>query len=480
MVHKAPVDPSRIFQSHLLQNLQLSNGKPPGSCRQISNTQTKAPSDGKKNAALSALSAFSGPAWRHGFGNSPDLLVLRSMTILPSPLAESNLGEKCALYLDHVTEGIPVFLHSLRPRLDPVLTYSATSLRSVAQALPFDADEQTTTVCAAVLFCLLTVAAMSWSNPLSNLWRRSPGHTPAPPQVRDEDFSYITSDDIVEPPSHASKYEGQYGATLEDDEPDIICLRHKGTVYPLRFRAYAIDDGLLTVEALRYEAAATLGVRNPNQIRLLYKGKLLKDDRRLCKEEGLKQHSEVMCVVSEVGATAPSDASELDHGLPRPGSSSSRIDAQEEPAPSSKSKKSKKKKSKKSKGEKPPAPDGFLGTPPVAGTPPSRPASGQSGLPPPSPNLKTLPTAMEQVTALAGYLRTELVPLCDEYVADPPTEPKKREFEYKKLSETILQHVLLKADGIETDGNEAVRNARKALVKETQAILAKLDQVERH
>lgn len=402
------------------------------------------------------------------------------MTILPSPLAESNLGEKCALYLDHVTEGLPEFLHSLRPRLDPVLTYlySATSLRSLARALPYLADEQAqTAVAAALLVVLLTLAAMSWSNPLSNLWRRSPSYTSAPPQVRDEDFSYITSDDIVDPPANSSNYDGQYGATSEESEPDILCLRHKGTIYPLHFRAYAIDDGLLTVEALRYEAAAKLGVRNPNQIRLLYKGKLLKDDGRLCKEEGLKQHSEVMCVVSEVGATTPSDASELDNGVPRPGSSSSRVDAQEEPAPSSKSKKNKKKKGKKSKG---PKQEEFLGTPPVVGTPPSRPASGQSGLPPPSPNLKTLKTAMEQVTALTGYLQQELVPLCDEYVADPPTEPKKREFEYKKLSETILQQVLLKADGIETDGNEIVRNARKALVKEAQANLTKLDQVERH
>lgn len=400
------------------------------------------------------------------------------MTILPSPLAESNLGEKCALYLDHVTEGIPVFLHSLRPRLDPVLTYSTTSLRSIAQALPFNADEQSAVVCAALLLCLLTAAAMSWSKPLSNLWRRSPSYTSAPPQVRDEDFSYITSDDIVEAPSHASNYHGQYGATAEDNEPDILCLRHKGTIYPLHFRAYAIDDGLLTVGALRHEASVKLNVGNPNRIRLLYKGKLLKDDQRLCKEEGLKQHSEVMCVVSEVGATTPSEGSELDTGIARPGSSSSRLDAQEEPALSSRSRKSKKKKKgKKSNG---PPRDEFLGTPSVVGTPPSRPTSGQSGLPPPSPNLKILKTGVEQVTALAGYFRQELVPLCDEYVADPPMDPKKREFEYKMLSETILQQVLLKADGIETDGNETVRNARKALVKEAQANLAKLDQVERH
>lgn len=399
------------------------------------------------------------------------------MTILPSPLAESKLGEKCALYLDHVTEGLPVFLHSLLPRLDPVLTYSTTSVRSVAQALPFD-DETTITVCGALLVCLLTVAAMSWTNPLSNLWRRSPSYNTAP-QVRDEDFSYITTDEIVDPSPQTQNYAGQYGANPGDSEPDILVLRHRGTVYPLHFRAYAIDDGLLTVGALRYEAAAKLGVHNPNQIRLLYKGTLLKDDSRTCKAVGLKQHSEVLCVVSEVGAITPSDASDHDNGVPAPGPSG-RSEEQEAatPGPSGKSKKNKKKKKgKKATGEQPQAQDGMLGPPPPVDTPPSRPSSRQSGLPPPSPNVKQLKTALEQVTALAGYLNDELIPLCDEYVADPPTDPKKREFEFKKLSETILAQVMLKADGIDPDGNETVRQARKALIKDAQANLKKLDQV---
>lgn len=398
------------------------------------------------------------------------------MTLLPLPLAQSNLGEKCALYLDHAIEGIPVFLHSLRPRLDPVLTYSATSFDSVARALPFDTDKQTTAVCAALLICLLTVATMSWTTPLSNIWRRSPSSTSAP-QVRDEDFSYITSDDIVDPPTHTPHHGGQYGASPQENEPDIICLRHRGTVYPLHFRAYAIDDGLLTVGALRYETAAKLGVQNPNQIRLLYKGALLKDDTRLCKAEGLKQHSEVLCVVSEVGATTSGTVPDQDEEIPRPGSSSSRVDGEEAPAPSGKTKKSNKKKKnkgKKGKEERPPPRDE---TPQSVGTPPPQPASGQSSLPPPAPNLKNLETALDQVTALTGYFQQALAPLCDEYVANPPTEEKKREFEYKKLSETILAQVMLKADGIEPDGNETVRNARKALIKEAQANLNKLDQV---
>lgn len=404
------------------------------------------------------------------------------MTILPSPLAESNLGEKCALYLDHVTEGLPVFLHSLRPRLDPVLTYSTAPLRNITRALPFDVDEQTLTVCAGLLVCLLTVVAMSWTNPLSNLWRRSPSYNTAP-QVRDEDFSYITTDDIVDQPSQNQNYTGQYGASPGENEPDIIVLRHRGTVYPLHFRAYAIDDGLLTVGALRYEAAAQLGVHNPNQIRLLYKGNLLKDDSQMCKAVGLKQHSEVLCVVSEVGAVTPSDAphQDYDNGHLAPGPSSSRQEEQEEPtpSPSSKSKKkNKKKKAKKATGEKPAQEEMLGSTPPVA-TPPSRPTSGPSGIPPFSPDLKQFKTPMEKITVLSEYLHQVLAPPCDEYVADPPTDPKKRQYQYKMLDEMLTAQVLLKADGIETEGNDTIRSARKALVNEAHAYQKKIDGVER-
>lgn len=411
------------------------------------------------------------------------------MTILPSPLAQSTLGEKCATYLDQVSDNIPEFINSLRPRLDPYLTYlSPTPFRSVAQALPFDADEKTTAICAAILVCLLSIIAMSWGNPLSGFWRRSPNYASAP-QVNDEDFSYITPDYIVDPPGSTPQRGGHYAANAADNEPDIIRLRHRGTIYPLHFPAFAIDDGLLNVAALRQEAAAKVGASDPNRVRLLYKGNLLKDDSQPCKAEGLKQHSEVLCVVSEVGANTPSDVSDRESGhvsidgTGRPGSSSSRVggDDDGDEGSTSKSRKKTKKKSRKSKGSKKPAEsnpprEDFLGTP---SSTPSRPASsGPSYMPPPAPNMKGL-GALEQVSALVGYLQQEIVPLCDEYVANPPTDPKKREFEHKKLSETILAQVLLKADGIEPDGDATIRNARKALIKEAQANLDRLDQVEK-
>lgn len=410
------------------------------------------------------------------------------MTLLPPTLAQSTLGEKCAVYLDQVTDNIPGFLHSLRPRLDPYLTHlSLTPFRSVAQALPFDADEQITAVCAAILTCLLAIAAMSWSNPLSGFWRRSPNYASAP-QVSDEDFSYITPDSLDRPgPPPQQSQSGQYTGNVEDNEPDIIRLRHRGVIHPLHFPAFAIDDGVLTVGALRQKVAAQVGA-NPNRVRLLYKGSLLKDDSRPCKVEGLKQHSEVLCVVSEADANTPSDLSDRGNGqlnepMARPGSSSSRIGGEEdgEEGSASKPRKKSKKKNKSKKGKKTtenntPPREEFLGTPSSA---PSRPtSSGPSYMPPASPNLKGL-SALEQVSALAGYLQQEIVPLCNEYVADPPKEAKKREFEHKKLSETILAQILLKADGIEPDGDATIRNARKALIREAQANLDRLDQVEK-
>ncbi|KAJ5785451.1 uncharacterized protein N7503_010663 [Penicillium pulvis] len=347
------------------------------------------------------------------------------MTLLPSPLAQSTLSEKAALYLDHVTDNLPVFLHSLRPRLDPWLTYSTTSIRSVAQALPFDADEQTTAICAALL-------------------------------VSENDYSYITPDYIVDSPANNTSRHAQtrYDPNEDNNEPDIIALRHRGTIYPLHFRAYAIDDGVLTVGALREEAARQTGANNPQQVRLLYKGNLLKDDNRSCKAEGLKQHSEVLCVVSEVGANTPSEVSD-----------SSRVDGEDEDAGSpEKTKKKNKKKKPKKKG-------------PLSE--PSRPGSTtpvSSSNPPLPPNLKLLPTAIEQVAALTGYLQQVLIPMCEEFFANVPTDAKKRDFEYKKLSETILAQIMLKADGIEPDGNVEVRNARKALIREAQSYLTRLDE----
>lgn len=388
------------------------------------------------------------------------------MTLLSS-LDQSSLGEKCAVYLDTITGNLPVSLHALGRRLVLNLQWLKSSYPFRPPLDLLDLSDQGTAILT-VFVGLLLVAVMSWRSPFNSFWRRSPYPSSSPPRVSDSDYSYLTPDDIVEPPSRP--YGQQYAGT-RDTEPDTLLLKHRKNSYQLQFPAYAIDDGALSVGHLRQRAAEATHTPNPDRIKLLYKGKLLDDDSLPCKAEGLKQHSEVLCVVSEVqpGESTPSDISDTEAERT---SGSVRLDRSGSDTRGSKRKGKKSKSKRKNKQPSQPVDPNTL-APPMSQRPSS---SGHSSAPSPAPTLKNIPTAREQVHALTSYFRNEILPFCDEYVAHPPTDPKVRDFEHKKLGETILTQVMLQADGIEPTGDEDARNARKALIKETQATLSRLDQ----
>lgn len=424
------------------------------------------------------------------------------MTLLPSHLAQSTWGEKCAFYLDTVADNINHHIHIRGPLLHTLLRHRLVStfadlrdyISSLVRALGLEdtifADEKTitwailsTTVVAFLVVLVVLVTMSSWRGPFFDFFRRSPAYNPVPaPHVSDQDYSYISDSDLDAPGSRAPYGAGGRGGPMgdggDDSSPDILLLKHHKYKYTLEFPAYAIDDGALRVGHLRQRAAEVTRTADLDRVKLLYKGKLLDEDSLPCKTEGLKQESEVLCVVSEVQPGEVSDPEMMDGGR-------NVVRGDDGGGGGKKTGKNKRKngKGKKNKNQKG-TPDNIASPVPTPSQPPQQQqqqpkpqaiSTSASNLPAPAPNLKDFNTPLEQANALTGYFRSELLGPCNAYAADTPTDTRIRDFEHKKLSETILAQVLLKADGIDSTGDPEARNARKALVKEAQEALNKLD-----
>lgn len=83
--------------------------------------------------------------------------------------------------------------------------------------------------------------------------------------------------------------------------------------------------------------------------------------------------------------------------------------------------------------------------------------------------------ASKKLDKIRDEFRLKWLPLCLDYIDAPPKDSKKREDEYRRLSEIVIQQVLLKLDGIETEGIHEIRQRRKELVRDTHEVLKQLD-----
>lgn len=326
-----------------------------------------------------------------------------------------------------------------------------------------------------------------------------------PPRVEPEDYQYIVDDD-ADPRAYGGARHNSYGfpppprhpsrSAPPDLEPDVLILKHKGATYPLHFQAFDIAEGHLKVGDLRRTAAKELNVDDPRRVKLLYKGKSLREDRHACKEEGLKQNSELLCVVSsdpyprDDGNESSSSATSSDmlaNGLDPSGGPRVDVDGtildRGEPRKRKGHRGGRKKKPRDSPIISPRPSSSYL-VPPNGAVPPPAPSSTSSSIPrnpspaplPPQPPKKPSSPA-EALAMIADTFHATFLPQVRAFMQHPPKEEKSRDFEYKKLSESILTQVIMKLDGVETEGNEGLRAKRKELVRETQGWLNDLDRM---
>ncbi|KAI9794567.1 MAG: hypothetical protein M1816_004454 [Peltula sp. TS41687] len=290
------------------------------------------------------------------------------------------------------------------------------------------------------------------------------GSSQHPAQVSEDDYSYITAEDLAPPPRaydpHNDLRQTAYHPSANDD---IIILRSRGNSFPAHFTPYSIDDGLLTVADLRMRAANMLGLADPARLKMLYKGRTLKDDKRPCREEGLKINSEVLCVLSEEPVQSGRGQEQVHAVGEEDGSESERDDSSA--AAGDGTSKRKRNRNRKKKTKKSETNDGLA------------PPDTSSGRASPREVAPAPKTALDKLEELSSHFSTKLLPPCVQFTGHPPADPAKREFEHRRLSETILSEVLLKLDAVETEGDPDARQRRKDLVKQAQEVLSGLDAV---
>lgn len=340
------------------------------------------------------------------------------------------------------------------------------------------------------------IVAMSWFSRAGGSWggRFSPfgrpGNSPNSGVVNDSDFSYITSEDLRRNGQAATPEIVEWDDKNPERETDVLIFKHGRTHYPTHFPAHSIRDGDLKIGTVRQAAAKKLGVDDYRKIRMFYKGKNLKYDERTGREEGLRgdgSGSEILVTVGEAPIGGHASASEDAHQQAWSEGEDDDDDGNDSGVNTSGKKKSRKRGGRKSKKKgASSANNSGTSTPgyttagagaeylpmPTHATPRPTSAPPQNTPKPAQPQ-----TPIEKLDAVASKFHTELVPLCIQFMSNPPEDKAKKTFEYKKLSETILTQIIFKLDGVDTEGDPDARVKRKALVKEVQAMMSRLDEV---
>lgn len=287
-----------------------------------------------------------------------------------------------------------------------------------------------------------------YSSPYSSM-------TGGAPPVTDDDFSYITSQDLNDTDvlhSDGRYYNVSSGVTAPNPEDDVLLVKNNGVVYPAHFPPYSIGDGRLYVKDVKIRIALMTGLssRSARRIKLVYKGRQLKEPDAAIREYGVKNKSELLAIFPNLDrGSSPSEDEEM-------------VIVGDATKGDSKSQRRRRQRAKKKADKKPDA-DSTHGSPSSISNSDLSKTAEPGRIP------------MRRLDELDAELRTKWQPLCNTFMESPPPDLKKREDEYRKLSESVLQHILLKLDEVDAESIPEVRARRKEMVKETQNLLKKLD-----
>ena len=197
----------------------------------------------------------------------------------PFPVAASNFTSwafSLSSYLDVVASKLPTGVQSLihthvTPLLKPLAANPQPSLAD--QIFLFFANYSTlshTTVAATVLALFYLLYSMSsYGRSALDTWggRRSPYTSAAADRsVTEYDFEYLGPEHTDRSRAHLYDHRPSVARSNgydDGDGPDIILLRHMNTQYELKFKPFAISDGILRVRDIRVFAAETLRAPDP-------------------------------------------------------------------------------------------------------------------------------------------------------------------------------------------------------------------------
>lgn len=327
------------------------------------------------------------------------------------------------------------------------------------------------------------------------------------PNVTEDDFSYITSEDLenhgLDMPVPARSYGSQpryydsYSSSApapaymrQKPEDDVMLVKHQGITYPEHFPAYSIGDGKLYVSDVRERVKMILDLtdRQAKRIKLYYKGRPLRDLDAPVRSYGVKNNSEVLMVLED-SSHGSSDESNVSAGSRREGRAGSvrregrsgrsgRVSYRPPQGGSPRT-------SRSDRFDNPRAATSSFGGQDIPGDDRGSSLREPSRVRTQSPTHSAFSSAsapvgapggpLEKLNTIASHFEAELLPLCLDYVARTPLDPKKRTDEHRRISETIMSQVLLKLDEVDTSTEDGARARRKELVKHVQDHLKKLD-----